>query len=180
MRHLFVTCLVLVLYGAPEAEAAGILRIFGGAGSGDFYRGGGGASFGFDIPVSEDRAFYAGVQFTFHNGSKDKPLPNGITNGVGVIGDASQSQIAGEVGVSLGSYPWKVRPTVGGGISRISLDSGTVVLTSEIRSLVYGGIVVGRMIAETALIGIDVRVMRVGDMGNSIAGYLTLGTTFGE
>jgi len=180
MRHTIVTCALLLLFGATNADAAGILRILGGAGSGDFYGGGGGASFGFDIPVSEERAFYLGTQFTFHNGSKGKILPDPISGGAGVVGDASQSQIGAEIGASLGAYPWMVRPTVGGGISRIALNSGTVVLTSEIRSMFYGGVTVGRMVAETALLGIEVRAMRVGDLGNSFAVYATLGTTFGN
>ena len=133
-----------------------------------------------DIPVTEDRSFYAGVQVTFHNGSENRTLPDAISGGTGVIGDASQSQIGAEIGVSLGSFPWVFRPAVGGGISRISLDSGTVVLTSERRSMFYAGATVGYMIAETALIGFEVRVMRVGDLGNSVAGYITLGTTFGD
>ena len=179
MRHTIVTCVLFVMLGmATETHAEGVLRIFGGVGSGEFYRGGGGTSFGFDVHVSDERAFYAGVQFTFHNGDENKQLPDGISGGNNVIGDASQSQIAAEIGVTLGSYPWVVRPTVGGGVSRIALDSGTVVLTSEVRSLIYGGITAGRMVAETALVGIEVRVMRVGDLGNSVGGYLTLGTTF--
>ena len=44
----------------------------------------------------------------------------------------------------------------------------------------YAGATVGRMVAETALIGLEVRMMRVGDLGNSVAGYVTLGTTFGN
>ena len=73
-----------------------------------------------------------------------------------------------------------VRPSAGGGISRIALDSGTVVLMPELRSMFYGGITVGRMVTETALVGFEVRVMRVGDLGNSVAAYATLGTTFGN
>ena len=84
------------------------------------------------------------------------------------------------VGVSLGSRPWVFRPVVGGGLSRITLDSGTVVLSSEKRLLLYGGALVGRMIAETALLGVEVRAMRVGDLGNSVSAYLTLGTSFGS
>ncbi len=179
MRRLTMLCCLIVLCAGSDAHAGGILRIFGGSGSGDFYRGGGGASFGVDIPVSEDRAFYAGMQFTFHNGSENKTLPDGISGSASLLGDASQSQIGAEVGGSLGSHPWVIRPTVGGGISRIALDSGTIVLTSEIRTMLYGGVTIGRMIADTALIGVEVRAILVGDLGSSVAGYLTLGTTFG-
>ena len=181
MRRIVAAVLIGLVMGVMPVEAAGVLRIFGGMGSGDFYRGGGGASFGFDIPISEERAFYLGTQFTFHNGSENRTLPAGVVGGlVGEIGDASQSQIALEIGATIASHPWVFRPTVGGGISRIALDSGTIVLTSERRTMVYGGATVGRMIAETAMIGIEVRAMRVGDLGNSVAGYLTLGTTFGN
>mgnify|MGYP001114798019 CR=1 FL=1 len=180
MRQTIIACALFVLMAGSDAHSGGILRIFGGAGSGEFYRGGGGAAFGLDIPVSEERAFYLGLHFTAHNGSKDQVLPDGISGGSAVIGDASQSQIGAEIGVSLASYPWVVRPTVGGGISRIALDSGTIVLNSEIRSLFSAGATVGYMITETAMVGFDVRVMRVGDLGNSVAGYVTLGTTFGN
>ena len=181
MKRILLVGLLFSLSFAGHAESAGVLRIFGGAGTGDFYRGGGGASFGFDIPVSEDRAFYLGGQFTFHNGSENRTLPAGVVGGVaGEIGDASQSQIGLEVGATIASHPWVFRPAVGGGMSRISLDSGTIVLTSERRSMIYGGATLGRMIAETAMIGVEIRAMRVGDLGNSVAGYLTLGTTFGN
>ncbi len=180
MRHTIVMCALLVLFAGSNVQAGGILKIFGGAASGDFYKGGGGAAFGYDIPVSDNRAFYAGIQFTFHNGAKDRPLPDAISGGTSVLGDASQSQIAAEIGATLGAYPWVVRPSAGGGISRIALDSGTVVLMSEIRSMFYGGITVGRMVTETALVGFEVRVMRGGDLGNSVAAYATLGTTFGN
>lgn len=179
MRHAIVTTMMVILLGAGPAHAGGMLRIFGGAGTGEFYRAGGGASFGFDIPVSEERAFYTGIHFTFHNGSENKVLPDGISGGTSVVGDASQSQIGLEVGVSLGSRPWVFRPVVGGGLSRITLDSGTVVLSSERRLLLYAGATFGRMIAETALLGVEVRAMRVGDLGNSVSAYLTLGTSFG-
>ena len=180
MKRQITACILFLLLASSQAHAGGVLRIFGGAGSGDFYRGGGGASFGLDIPISDERAFYLGAQFTFHNGCENKTLPDGISKGTAVIGDASQSQIAAEIGASIASHPWVFRPAAGGGISRIALDSGTVVLTSERRSLIYVGATVGRMIAETAMIGFEVRAMRVGDLGNSVSGYLTLGTTFGN
>jgi hypothetical protein len=181
MKRITMMVTMLAVFGAMPVEATGVLRIYGGAGTGDFYRGGGGASFGFDIPISEERAFYLGGQFTFHNGSENRILPAGVVAGLAdEIGDASQSQIGLEIGATIASHPWIFRPAVGGGMSRISLDSGTIVLTFERRGMVYGGATLGRMIAETAMIGIEVRAMRVGDLGNSVAGYLTLGTTFGN
>ena len=179
MRHVIFICVLSAWAGSSPAAAEGTLRIFGGSATGDFYLGGGGASFGLDLS-SSDRALYAGVHFTFHNGSQDKVLPDGISMGTDVIGDASQSQVGGEIGVSIRAHPWVVRPTMGGGISRLTLDSATVVLTSEIRSVLHGSVTIGRMITETALIGAEIRVMWVGDLGNSVAGYLTLGTTFGN
>jgi len=180
MRQLIAACILFLLLATSPTDAAGVLRIFGGTGAGGFYRGGGGASFGMDIPISDERAFYLGAQFTFHNGSENRILPDPISGSIDEIGDASQSQIGAEIGASIASHPWVLRPVVGGGISRIALDSGTIVLTSERRSMIYAGATIGRMITETAMIGIEVRAMRVGDLGNSVAGYLTLGTTFGN
>ena len=180
MRNLIVICVLAVVMGGSKAHAGGILRIFGGAGTGDFYRGGGGASFGFDIPVSDERLVYLGTHFTFHNGTENRTLPDALSGGSAEIGDVSQSQIGAEIGLSLGSFPWVIRPTVGGGVARITLGSVTAVLTPAKRSVVYVGTTVGRMVTETAMVGIEVRAIRVSDLGNAVAGYLTLGTTFGE
>ena len=168
-----------ILVSTSQASAAVYLSGFGGYGSGDFYGAGFGASAGVERPFSTRRAFVIGLRTAYHAGSSGIDLPVSVSS-LQLQGDASQTQVGVEIGAVWMRQPLLIATVGTVGAAIVSFDVANVNLDSEAKFMVGPGLMIGKQVGSSGIVGLEFKYTRVSDFDSSLGVFLTFGGFWGS